>query len=298
MGMHTQIDWLSFTIPHDKLPDGAGEALYDEVQKMEWKWLPGTLRSRLESCDWTEGKRRAPYSHCAACEEAGLRIYFGGGLTHTLYEFSGVGCAWLRLRGLESDLLFEVASRVTRLDIASDIETALAPRDFVASGVAGRMKSRGSFTSETGDTEYIGSQKSERFARVYRYAPPHPRADLLRIEHVLRRDYAKQAASWIVAHGVSYVQKQIGQGFAWEHPIWQPDEADVEPLKVPRGERRMNGTLRWLIKSAAPAFRKLVAQGLIENPEEFLKEFFLNPLDGVQQLGLQFPPTDESFDEE
>jgi hypothetical protein len=296
--MHTQIDWLSFTMAHNALPDGAGEELFDAVQTLEQKWLPSSIREWMASFKWEAGKGRAPYSYRVACQEGGCSIYFGGELTHTLYEFSGVGCAALRHADLETEVLRVVAHRATRLDIASDIDAEISPSSFVSSGFAGRMKSRGSFVSETGQTEYIGSQKSERYARVYKYAPPHPRANLLRIEHVLRRDYAKQAVEWIIAYGVNYVQKQIGEAFGWQHPLWQPTEAAVEPLRVPRGSRDQNGTLRWLIKAAAPAFKKLVQAGLIEDPEQFVKQVFLDQLDEDKQLPLELFSTVKSFEEE
>lgn len=286
--MHTQIDWLSFTMAHGAMPDGAGERIYDAVQYVEQNFLPSELRLRLADCGWVAGKGRPPYSYRAHCEAAGLSIYFGAGLTHTLYEFSGIGCHWLRENDLETTLLRAVGTRATRLDIATDIETDCHPASFVSAGWSERMKSRGSFTSETGETEYIGSQKSERYARVYRYAPPHPRSDLLRIEHVIRRDHAKQAIEWILAYDVNYVQSQLGVSFGWKHPLWQPTEASVDPLRVQRGSREANGTLRWLIKAAAPAFKKLVAAGLIENPEAWIKQVFLEQLDDAQQLPLKF----------
>lgn len=296
--MHTQLDWISFTMSHGSLPGGAGERTYAAMQDLEERFLPREVRAGMARYVWQAGKGRAPYSYCSRSQEAGCSIYFGAELTHTLYEFSGAGCGWLRENGLEEILLSAVGSRVTRLDIASDVETAVSPSDFVSAGVAGRMKSRGSFTSETGQTEYIGSQKSERYARVYRYAPPHPRADMLRIEHVLRRDHAKQAVEWILAYGVNYVQKQIGEGFGWQHPLWEPTEATVEPLRVARGSRDQNGTLRWLIKAAAPAFKKLVAAGLIDDPAAWLKQVFLDQLDEAHQLPLELGATVKTSDKE
>jgi hypothetical protein len=296
--MHTQIDWLSFTMLHREMPDGAGEAIYDAIQTLEQGWLPSELRLRMAQCKWTAGRGRAPYSYRAYSEEAGCSIYFGAGLTHTLYEFSGAGCLWLRENGLDGTLLGAVAQRITRLDIASDIETTIPPSAFVGAGYSQRMKSHGSFTSADGDTEYIGSQKSERYARVYRYNPPHPRSHLLRVEHVLRRDYAKQIASWLVQYGVEYVQASLGRSFGWSHPSWTPEEQSVPLIYVPRGTRSENGTVLWLIKQAAPAFKKAAVKGLLGDPVEFLKHWFLEGIDHVEQLGLQFPPDEESSEKE
>jgi len=133
--------------------------------------------------------------------------------------------------------------------------------------------------SDTGETCYIGSKQSERFARVYRYFPPHPRAHLLRVEMVFRRDYAKQVAATLVEHGVSSVAKSAGKVFGWAHPIWDVDSAVEVDISVTSPEKNAGKTVSWLVRSVAPAIQRLIADGTIRDPDAFFRTYFL-PSDG------------------
>jgi len=185
------------------------------------------------------------------------------------------------------DLLAAVQPRVTRLDLATDFETDLKPSEFVSAGWSDRIGSRGSFTSATGDTEYVGSAKSERYARVYRYAAPHPRAALLRIEHVMRRDYARSIIPFMLEFGLEDAQRTVGQQMGWQHPLWSVVGVQELAWKPPRNDRKTSGTERWLITQAASAFKKLVVQGVIEDPHAWLVEHFLKDTIDVRQLPLE-----------
>jgi hypothetical protein len=46
-------------------------------------------------------------------------------------------------------------------------------------------------------------------------------------------------------------------------------------ISVVAPERRGGGTVFWLIKSVAPAFQRLVREGVIREPGKFLNEYFL-----------------------
>jgi len=190
-------------------------------------------------------------------------------------EFSGQGCTRLIERSLMDDVLVHVADRVTRIDVATDIKTDTMPEEFVAAGYSERFGTVGMFNSPTGQTAYIGSMKSERFARVYRYAEPHPRAGLLRIECVSRRDHAKAVASAILTAGEASTAATLGEVYGWQHAAWTPDAAADADISVARPEKAAGGTLFWLMRSAAPAFKRLVQEGVIDNPVDFLEKYFL-----------------------
>jgi len=138
------------------------------------------------------------------------------------------------------------------------------------------MRSSGYQKSETGETCYVGSQKSDRYARVYRYNEPHPRAHLLRIEHVFRKDYAKLVAKQCVNADVADVAAAAGKAFGWAHPVWDVQaiqDCDISLV----GERRDDGkTVYWLVNSCAPAFKRLVETGGINDAEAFLTRYFLS----------------------
>jgi hypothetical protein len=117
--------------------------------------------------------------------------------------------------------------------------------------------------------------KSEEYIRVYRYFPPHPRSELLRVEFVFRRDVARAVAQQIQLTGIESVakwaadKKHLGAG-EWEdiHPF-------TGEIPYPRGTKATNASLIWLLKQVAPKFKELCLNGTIPDPEAFLHEYFL-----------------------
>lgn len=226
--------------------------------------------------EWTKNERsRAPYTDSWALQGAYITLFASPNLAHCCVEISGQGCERLIAQGLLGDILARCHERVTRIDIASDIETEIRPAVFVEKVDHERMRTSGHVISDTGETCYVGSQKSDRYARVYRYNQPHPRAHLLRIEHVFRRDYAKVVAREITKAGIESVAKSAGEAFGWAHESWKPESVESTDLSTVKAETTMGGTVFWLIKSVAPAFRKLVEKGIITEPEKFLQDYFL-----------------------
>lgn len=273
--MRTHIDWLSFTFTpqyidaslegyHTALEDGL-VALFGAglaVSAFGGKWM---LRERS----------RAPYSDAWNVGTEAVVLFASPNLTHATVEVSGQGCELLIERGLLNEVLTACTDRVTRIDIACDIETDVKPTEFVAKTNHERMRSSGYQRSDTGETCYVGSQKSDRYARCYRYFPPHPRSHLLRIEHVFRRDQAKAVSRACLASGTSAVANAAGEAFGWNHVVWQPGLAESADISVTQAERKMGGTLFWLIKQCAPAFKRLCDDGTIKDPETFLRTYFL-----------------------
>jgi len=160
-------------------------------------------RSKVFGGDWEKQERsRAPYTDAWVQSEGGITLFASPNLTHACIEISGAGCERLLSHGQFQKILDCSKERITRIDIATDIETSTLPSEFVAIVAHDRMRASGYQKSETGETCYVGSKKSDRYARVYRYYKPHPRANLLRIEHVFRRDYAKVVAAAILETSV------------------------------------------------------------------------------------------------
>lgn len=277
--MYTAIDWVSFSFEVGQ--GGKREAgwQWEDVEAALHAFLPNTGFDWLDAQDWEVGKGRAPYAQSWGSEENGVRFFWSGKLDHALCEVSGRGCARLTERGWLASLLNDAQARLTRLDICSDIETEVEPSEFVAAGYSERIKSHASYHSPTGSTEYIGSRSSDRFARVYRYVAPHPRSHLLRIEHELKKDAARAAAAWMLAYGIESVQASIGEGFGWLHPLWKPTDQSAGKISAPRNDRTLAKTELWLRSQAAPAFVKLYRAGLVDDPEQWLRDVFLKALD-------------------
>lgn len=280
------IDWLSFTF--QAVPDvsGGGEAPWREAVNGMLAADPDLAEALGTIPDLGEGSGRAPFRASLRSSSAGVSLFFGHKTGLCLVEFSGQGCQWLR----DQDKLFHALEmhhdRVTRIDIAHDWETDASPGDFAALRDEGRFKSLGDFQSASGHTVYVGSRTSERYARVYRYHPPHPRAHLLRLEVVVKKDAAKALAQYILAHGVYSAYLSLGEGFKWGHQLWR-DLPDVEaPKMIWRPRERGGSTLRWLYNQVTPAIRKTLEAGDVEGVKAWLTEaiHLLYDYDSVSEI--------------
>jgi len=273
--MRTHIDWLSFTfspVYDTNQEDGYERAIQAGLLYM----FTADVVSAYFAGAWRKQERaRAPYTDCWADVENGLVCFASPNLNHATIEISGQGCERLIEMGGMEAVLHAAQERITRIDIACDIETDTMPMDFVAKRDHERMRSNGMMNSDTGETCYIGSKQSERFARVYRYFPPHPRAHLLRVEMVFRREHAKKVATSIVASGIWSVAGEAGKAFGWSHSDWQITGDHQVDLSITSPERNAGKTVSWLVRSVAPAIQRLIADGTIRDPEAFFRTYFL-----------------------
>lgn len=274
--MTSIVDWLSFTLP--VLLEAPTEQAYAlAIERAFYDFCGQAVTDVIFGGKWEHvEKGRQPYSDTWKRKDAPIVMFTSKNLRHMTVEFSGQGCEWLRENGYFDELLRCVAERVTRIDVATDIQTEVTPSQFVDAGVSNRFSGRGIYTSQTGETVYVGSQKSERFARVYRYAAPHPRSNLLRVECVSRRDIAKIVAGELVNSSIEDVAARLGKSFAWKHDAWTLRDDETQPLTLVRERRETGGTVRWLMTSVAPAFKRLVADGTIRDAREFVEAVFLS----------------------
>jgi len=274
--MRTHVDWLTFTIPMVYF-GSEGDAYANAIQAGFQDMFGVELRGMAFGGAWERQERsRAPYTDAWVMKGQGVTLFASPNLTHACVEISGQGCEML----LDPDntlgkVISAAKERVTRIDVAVDIETDIRPLEFVGVVNHERMRTSGNVVSDTGETCYVGSQKSERYARVYRYNAPHPRAHLLRVEHVYRKDYAKKVAGAISANGLDAIAKSSGDAFGWAHSTWKPDVVDGADISVTRERGNTGSTVYWLVNSVAPAFRRLCENGSIKDPEAFLRTYFL-----------------------
>jgi DNA relaxase NicK len=277
--VRAHIDWLSFTfspVYDTNTEDGYERAIQAGLLYM---FTPDVVSAYFAGAWRKQERARAPYTDCWSDVESGLVCFASPNLNHATIEISGQGCERLIEMGGMETVLHAAQERITRIDIACDIETKTMPMDFVALRDHERMRSNGMMNSDTGETCYIGSKQSERFARVYRYFPPHPRAHLLRVEMVFRREHAKKIASSIVASSIRSVAAEAGKAFGWAHSDWQISADHEVDLSITSPERNAGKTVSWLVRSVAPAIQRLITDGTIRDPEAFFRTYFL-PQDG------------------
>jgi len=265
----SRVDWLSFTMP-----------CLNVGVKMKWRALSLSIQlSELTSGVLMPDEERVsigryPYQWSMSC--TGMRVFFSE-TGDALVEITGQGCEQLHEAGVLRTVVMAYADRITRLDHATDIETDTTPIDFVRE-MRRHPKTSSHIRSESGETMYIGSMKSDRYARVYRYAPPHPRAAWLRCEHVFRKDDAKVAARRWIEQGDGQFAADCGGTFGWEHKDWTPEGG--EKISKWKPEKRNASLCRWLSVQVVPALSKGLLSGEIDR--EWL----------VSQLRARIPQTE------
>jgi len=269
------IDWLSFTLKSPvaivSLPD-----LYD-VAKGLLKEISNEHKNYVfdgQGFDVCGG--RPPFSFALERDDRGIRIFGGGSIDSVLFELTGRACEGLREHESAIGFVAPLLEAITRLDYAVDVRTATRPAEFSNERARQNFRSISFIRSDTGETVYVGSPKSDRFARVYRYNDPHPRAELLRIEHVFRRGLAKDACQVLCQSGsAGRFCALIGNTWGWCHADWQPTVRTDERLRVAIVTREHEDTIRWLYKQCAPAIRRLVESGALDWQE--FEQFIFKP---------------------
>lgn len=275
-----QMDWLSFVLPIYTVGEGSTQAyLAAAVERTILHKVPERMADDLFSKIQPMGFGRSPYAEGWSDNSKGVTIWAGYEIPHITVEFSGRGMAYLRERGWEQEILAGVADNISRLDVAIDLEQGIQPEEFLKYRKGGRQSSNARFDSTSGQTCYVGSRHSERYMRVYRYASPHPRSHLLRIETVFKRAYAKQAGNQILEVGLDAVAKTTMEYFGFSDLIDFEENTPEADMSVYRPERNGGKTLRWIIKQVAPAFHRLVKEGVIPNARQFCETYFLLPLE-------------------
>jgi len=242
-------------IPFDPTPDlEASLALralgvFTPTLHAPMTWRVGAGRS---------GHRRSLY------HPIGIVIFFGHPFNPPLIEIGGAGCDLINSTEELLSLVQRECDRITRLDLAADLTCPTSPSDFLSTGVSSRYVSTGRNNTGTGQTEYIGSSKSDRHAKIYRYAPPHPRSDALRVEVTLHRELAKSAAQELCSRSIADVYVSACQPFSFKSSQWGLPKQATLPRLTMKSEPTSASRLRWLETKIKPSVLQAHKDGLID----------------------------------
>lgn len=271
--MDFKIDWLSWTSPINGLSDeGGNESLNLALQAVDVH-TNSVLSTILLNGTWGREPSHGFYSVRYVEQVYGISLSWGEVNKHVFVEISGTSCERVFATVEYKALLQEIGGRCSRVDIACDIATDIPPSVFCLARGSSNFKASGLYTSESGETAYIGSRKGGRMARVYRYSTPHPRSHLLRVEIELKKDSARQICKALCLAPLTEVGLSVNLPFSWEHPVWQPGSVTVGKIPARPYDRHGAGTLRWLELTVVPAVRKAAKEGLIDL-EKWLSEHF------------------------
>lgn len=261
------VDWLSFTIATPKAARLSER--YQQIagileEQPQLLWLLQRSNNGSPFAGLSMRKGRFPYSNRLSNQNDSLSIFYGTKTDHILIEVTGQGCASLGYKRTH-DIIASHCERITRIDIAVDVECGTRPVEVLEVLPAGRWRSTGHIVSDTGETLYLGSSKSDRYARVYRYDKPHPRADYLRYEMVFKKENARIIAQALLQSPIEIVAADAGNAFNFNHPSWLYRSDNT--IKAYRPERNKEKTRLWIYSQVIPALRKSFLAGVITEQE-------------------------------
>lgn len=272
--MFYSIDYYAMTIPiRSPIGDFGHETLLATIKAFisffdfqpEYYELPGS---------WGIEAGTRPYSTRLRHSVTDVCLSVGNANAHIYVEFAGKACNNYDAKGELDDIITRSVLRVSRIDFAVDIITKVDPREFSAQRKNKSFKSSGEKRSPSGRTNYVGGRTSERMARVYRYEPPHPRSQYLRVEAEYKGSAGKAAAKHYLEVGLQRASLDAHSAFGWSHSDWTPeDESSGKiPYKTYRPENA--STVRWLYGDVVTALLKAVEKGLVDFDEwlEFVRE--------------------------
>jgi len=267
------VDWLSFTLNARSLASIEQPFWLSSHLATLHECVPSLPDVAFDKSAWEKRHGRPPYDTGWHNRALGATLFAGLSLGHFLVELTGTGCEYLRGRDALGRTLLSVYSRCTRIDLACDLVTDTTANDFVSQCESGRFHTMATFSSATGNTCYVGSMKSDRYARVYRYKPPLPRSDTLRVEHVFRRAWARAVGQLVATEGIGKAMEYCGGVWQWRHPTWTLGHlARGEACKIETATRHPH-TLLWIIASVFPAMRRLEREGVIADLRYFVDRY-------------------------
>lgn len=261
--MFIRIDWISFSV--EVKPTGVDDERKAANAAAHAIAALSPIAARLLELDgdWQPRNGRAPYKASWHNEAVGATIFVHPRLTHALVEISGRGCERLYNIGADMAMLGGVQSRLTRVDLACDMETKAKPSEFTQECDMKRFKSTSHVVSPSGETVYLGARSSDRYCRVYKYNAPHERSHLLRCEFVVKAANAKLFSERLRTEGYRACAAALGDAFGFNHAAWLPG-ANPADVRTFRAERREGKTLYWLASTVAPLFLRLHSEGVID----------------------------------
>lgn len=269
------IDWISYTRANDaKLLEYPSE-FAGLAREVLYEWQRFNEGETTPPQTTTPCKPNRPFQYARMDTRTKSRIEWGGGSDRAFISFSGEGCKCLRQARKTQEVLSATCSDITRLDLSADIRTATTPFKFCSQRDKKAHKNGAQMYSDQGLTQYVGSWSSDRFARVYRYNPPHERQDFLRCEHVFKGKQAKVLAAKLVSNAPAAIIAAVGEIYGWAHPDWEHARRLTQtPEEVVwyKEERHPSKTLKWLEETCAPALVKLVRTGEIADVNDWLWE--------------------------
>lgn len=261
------IDWLSFSIATVRAPGGVGERQMAEVHYILDDLMSGIWEPIASRHVWEGYEVGGFYKYAMKDLNTPITVRWGSRDGHIHVDVTGQACADIRAVNAIEKLAEVVGTRASRVDLAVDLETEDEVLFFIDNGYNPVFKSHGFIQSATGDTYYIGSRKSERMARVYRYHAPHPRHKSLRVEVELKGKAAKRLLEFF-SQKTDLTESDLVdlalEPFEFKSPLLY-GQMPLD-LSLPRASARLGdgGGIRWVMKQVVPALVNMHNAGTLD----------------------------------
>ena len=227
------------------------------------------------------------YTESVSFPDVGVLVRYGHPSGRPHVQLSGKGCRLIDTlsvgqghalwRGIFS---IKDGRKFSRIDVCVDVyvpEAADSPARQLRDPLAWeryvtnkKVHTRSWYDSQDGQTLGLGSRSSDRYVRIYRFNPPHPRADWMRIEFELKDARAPAAAKMISAADgdcTKLVGSQLLDFFGDNIRLTRQGEAPVAPTRMVVDRPEHAASTRWLFKVALPAVREAIIDGTIDKGE-------------------------------
>jgi hypothetical protein len=100
-------------------------------------------------------------------------------------------------------------------------------------------------------------------ARVYRYEPPHPRAEYLRVEAEYKGNAAKIASKHYLEAGLLQASMDAHTPFGWSHTDWSQENTTSRKINYTSYRPENAATIRWLYGDVITALSKACKSELV-----------------------------------
>lgn len=263
------IDFLSCTMPYIAASDDASNWQAQAIIAASHPDVPAWVHRALTSRHFLAAKGRKGHAGSIYEPETGAAMFLGGSNSVSVFEAGGRACKVASELSGYRNMASESAKTCTRIDVAIDFD--LPPAD-IASYVTGwskRIKAHSWVNSPSGQTLYLGSPTSERFARIYRYAEPHPRARFLRVEIVSRRKHAKAVCEAVHAQGLGAAAAALLAGLGLQGSDFHAFENTSVPVTPVENNRSAAKRVLWMLKQVTPALVDMHKRGEMDARQWF-----------------------------
>jgi hypothetical protein len=260
---YVSIDWLAYTV--DEQP-WMSEAIQSPSGRQR---VARNVSGELD--EFIEANPREGYAfRLTAMKNPMLSVSMGSPLgrqgVHVV--FTGSALSKVEPEARLKHALY-ASGRLTRLDVALDVDAPLDFRALYDAAQSGRLNTKAKrstfWTEGEGATVYIGARTSTRFLRVYNKAAEAGLSfDRTRLEVEFHGRAAQQAGQYLAGRGLTDIPAIIRAFCDWPgQPEWEAIFDGIVAVGLPKLEK-VTDRERWIREQLRPALMKAMREDSYE----------------------------------